>query len=73
MWGQAKIVLPSLILSILMAAGSYSVTLADACYGLQLSLGILVGIVLYLGLARLFRLDAMILLMNMARSKMKGL
>ena len=73
MWGQAKIVLPSLILSILMAAGSYFVTLADVCYGLQLSLGILVGIVLYLGLARLFRLDAMILLMNMARSKMKGL
>ena len=73
MWGQAKIVLPSLILSILMASGSYSVTLADACYGLQLSLGILVGIVLYLGLARLFRLDAVILLMNMARSKMKGL
>ena len=73
MWGQAKLVLPSLVLSIIMAAGSYSLTLAGVGCALQLFLGILVGFVLYLGIARLFRLDAMILLMNMAKSKMKGL
>lgn len=69
MWGQAKLILPSLLLSLFMAAGSFSISLLDIGYGMQLPLGIAVGLVLYLGLAKLLKMDAMEFLLGMVRKK----
>ena len=58
-WGQAKLILPSLVLSLIMATGSYSVTLIGLNHALQLFLGITIGLILYLISAKLFKMDAM--------------
>lgn len=69
MWGQAKLVMPSLFLSLLMAAGSFGITLMDVGYGMQLILGTVLGIILYLGLAKLFGMNAMNFLVDVIKKK----
>lgn len=70
MWGQAKLILPSLLLALFMAAGAYGITLLNVGYALQLTIGIATGIVFYLGLAKVFKMNAMEFLLGMARSKL---
>ncbi|OWV21579.1 lipopolysaccharide biosynthesis protein [Fibrobacter sp. UWB2] len=70
--GQVKLILPSMLLSFLMAGASYSVTLMDLNYGILLILGILVGMVLYLGIAKLLHMESMEQLLNIAKSKIKA-
>ena len=70
MWGQAKLILPSLLLALLMAVGAYGTTLLKVGYALQLAIGIATGIVIYLGLAKVFKMNAMEFLLTMAKSKL---
>ena len=70
MWGQTKLIMPSLLLSLLMAAGSFGITLFDINYGLQLTLGVTAGIVVYLGFARLFRMNAMEFIVKTLKNKL---
>ena len=70
MWGQAKLILPSLLLSLFMAAGSFGIILLNLNYGLQLALGIVAGIVLYIGLAKIFKMNAMEFLLGMVKGKL---
>ena len=70
MWGQAKLILPSLLLSLFMAAGSFGFTLLNLNYGLQLALGFAAGMVLYIGLAKVFKMNAMDFLLGMAKSRL---
>ena len=71
MWGQAKLVIPSMFLSLLMAVGSYGITLLDVDRGYQLLLGIFVGFVIYLGLAKLFRMNAVTFLFKIVKSRLR--
>lgn len=68
-WGQAKLILPSLALSLIMAAGSYSITITGLNNALQLSIGIIAGLILYLIPAKLFRIDAMNYIFELLRAK----
>ena len=70
MWGQAKLILPSLLLSLFMAAGSFGITLLNFNYGLQLAFGIIAGIILYTGLAKIFKMNAMEFLLGMVKGKL---
>ena len=58
-WGQAKLILPSLTSSLIMAAGSYCVTKIEPNYVLQLLFGIVVGLLLYIIPAIIFRTRTM--------------
>lgn len=71
MWGQAKLILPSLLLSLLMAAGSFGITLLNFNYGLQLAFGIILGIVLYIGLAKIFKMNVMFFLLGIVKNKLQ--
>lgn len=57
--GQAKLILPSLALSLVMAIGSYGITLTELNTALQLFIGIIVGLILYLIPAKVFKTEAM--------------
>ena len=57
-WGQAKLILPSLVLSLTMAAGSFCMTTIGLNYALQLFVGIIVGLITYIVLARFFKMSA---------------
>ena len=68
-WGQAKLILPSLALSLVMAAGSYCATIIGLNYALQLFSGITIGLILYLIPAKLFKMDAMNYIFELAKKK----
>lgn len=68
-WGQAKLILPSLALSLIMAAGSYCMTTTGLNYALQLFVGIIIGLILYLFPAKLFKMDAMNYIFELVKAK----
>lgn len=68
MWGQAKLIMPSLLLSLFMATGSFGITLLNLNNGLQLALGIFTGLVLYIGVAYFFKMKAMSLILKMMKN-----
>ena len=68
-WGQAKLILPSLALSLFMAAGSFSITTTELNHALQLFIGIFIGLILYLIPAQIFKLDAMSFIFELVKTK----
>lgn len=68
MWGQAKLIMPSLLLSLFMATGSFEITLLNLNNGLQLALGTFTGLVLYIGVAYFFKMKAMSLILKMMKN-----
>ena len=69
-WGQAKLIFPSLALSLLMAAGVYSITLSNLNHVLQLILGIIIGLLLYIIPAKLFKMEAMNYIIELVRARL---
>ena len=69
-WGQAKLIFPSLALSLLMAAGAYSITLSNLNHVLQLILGIIIGLLLYIIPAKLFKMEAMNYIIELVRARL---
>lgn len=69
-WGQTKLILPSLALSLIMAAGSYCMTMIELNYALQLFIGVFVGLILYLVPAKIFKMDAMNYIFKLAKVKL---
>lgn len=69
-WRQARLILPSLALSLLMAAGAYSITLSNLNHVLQLILGIIVGITLYFTTAKVFKMSAMNYIFELVRARL---
>ena len=67
--GQARLILPSLALSLIMAAGSYSITITGFNNTLQLFFGIIIGLILYLIPAKLFKMDAMNYIFELIKAK----
>lgn len=57
-WEQLKLFLPSLILSIIMAIGSNAITQLGFNYGMQLFVGIAIGLLVYIYSAILFKMDS---------------
>ena len=55
--GQLKLILPSLVLSIIMATASWCVTLFEISDTLQLATGICLGVMTYLGCALIFKME----------------
>lgn len=70
-WRQARLILPSLALSLLMAAEAYSITLSNLNHVLQLILGIIVGITLYFTIAKVFKMSAMENIIKFAKKRME--
>ena len=68
-WGQLKIIMPSLSLSLLMAACSYGITLLQFNNGIQLVLGVIVGMLLYIGVAFMLKMDSINYLLEMVKTK----
>lgn len=68
-WGQAKIILPSLLLALLMAVSAYCLTILPVDFGLQLVLGICAGIFVYVGLAYIFKMGALTQLIHLLQNK----
>ena len=69
-WGQAKLIFPALILSLLMAACSFSITLLDIASPIQLGIGIISGMMLYLITAKAFKMSALEYIWGLAKSKL---
>ena len=69
-WGQIKLIFPALILSIFMAAGSFGITLTNLDNPVQLILGIVIGIFLYLIPAKLFKMSAMDYMWGLIKKKL---
>lgn len=69
MWNQVKIVLPSLLLSIVMAGVCYLPVVLFEAELLQLSLGIVMGILVYLGVAYVLKMQAICELIGVVRKK----
>ncbi len=69
MWEQVKIILPSWILSILMAAVVYVITCLNLCYVAQLAVGILIGVLFYSIIAIIFKMKAMCFLQELVKTK----
>ena len=72
MWEQIKLFLPSLALSTMMATGAYAITKIGLNCGLQLALGISIGLILYLIPAWFFKMDAMKYIFEMIKTKIKN-
>lgn len=70
MWNQVKLIFPSWILSILMAALVYFVTCLNLSSVVQLVVGILIGILFYSIIAIIFKMKAMILFIEMIKCKL---
>ena len=68
-WGQTKLILPSLALSLIMAAASYSITITGLNNALQLFFGIIVGLFSYLIPAKLFKMDALNYIFELVKKK----
>lgn len=68
-WGQIKIISPSLSLSLLMAMCSFGITLLHFNNGMQLVLGIVVGILFYTGVAKILKIESMNFLLEMVKTK----
>ena len=69
MWGQAKIILPALVLSMVMAGISVCMTHLPVGDALQLFFGICVGMVAYIGIAFVFKMNALTELLKLVRKK----
>ncbi len=67
--GQMKIITPSLLLSLLMAACSYGITLLQLNNGIQLALGVVVGMLFYIGVALMLKMDSINYLLEMVKTK----
>lgn len=68
---QIKDMLPSVLLSFVMGAGVYAITLFNLNMYVTLVIQILVGAVVYIVLSKLFRVEAFQYLWNMVREKRK--
>lgn len=70
-WGQIRLFLPSLILSLIMASGAYTITTFTINNGIQLLGGFIVGLLLYIIPALLFKLNSMKYILELLKSKNK--
>lgn len=69
MWGQAKLILPAMGLSVFMAAVCFSFTTQVVSPVLSLFGGIVVGFIVYIGLAIVFRMNAFIEIIKLKQKK----
>lgn len=69
MWIQFKLLLPSLFLSLIMAAGVYAITQTSLNGGLQLATGMATGLILYLILAWIFKVEALTYIFKILRTR----
>lgn len=70
--GQAKLIFPSWFISLFAAAGIYGVTLLELNYVIQVAVGLLGGLALYIGLAHVLKMGALELLLKIAKDKFSG-
>jgi O-antigen/teichoic acid export membrane protein len=63
-WGQVKLILPSLLLSLFMAIAVYAITYMPINNFLKLGFGVVCGIAVYFMLAKFFKLGAFSMLIN---------
>lgn len=68
MWKQIKLLLPSLLLSLIMAAGVYTITQTNLNGGLQLTVGLVTGLILYLIPAWIFKVEALTYIFKMLKT-----
>jgi O-antigen/teichoic acid export membrane protein len=66
---QIRLLLPSLIFSLIMAAGVYAITQTYLNGGLQLVAGIVTGLILYLVPAWIFKVEALMYILNVIKKK----
>ncbi|WP_290765976.1 lipopolysaccharide biosynthesis protein [Fibrobacter sp. UBA4297] len=67
MWGQVKLIMPSWILSVVMAVLVYSVTFLNVNFITQLVVGVVVGVLFYFIIAVLFKMEAVFFLKKLAK------
>lgn len=69
-WGQAKLILPSLILSLAMAVVLYKLTLLNFNIFAQLIFGTTSGFLFYIGFAKIFKMKEFAILINLTKQNL---
>ena len=67
MWGQVKLIMPSWILSVVMAVLVYCVTFLNVYFVTQLVVGVVVGVLFYFAVAVLFKMEAVFFLKKLVK------